>query len=127
MAKQVDILKDLNISWGTPKRVNTKQGPRDLHKAPATENFWLLWKKNKEELKNAGISVSKEDTGAWCVMYWAPIPEQEQKEITEKIEASKSVDANVEIPVNPGLKYMGFQKAGIKYALERTNTLISDE
>ncbi len=40
---------------------------------------------------------------------------------------SKATDAAIEIPANEGLNYLGYQKAGVAYALKRTGTLIADE
>lgn len=49
----------------------------------------------------------------------------EQKK--EAIELSRATDANIEIPCNPGMAYLPFQKAGIAYAMQRVATLIADE
>jgi hypothetical protein len=38
-------------------------------------------------------------------------------------EASRAVDAGIEIPVPNGLEYMGFQRAGIAFALQQTAAL----
>ena len=45
----------------------------------------------------------------------------------ETVEASRAVDADVDIPRPDGLEYMPFQRAGIAFALGRDNTLIGDE
>jgi SWI/SNF-related matrix-associated actin-dependent regulator 1 of chromatin subfamily A len=45
----------------------------------------------------------------------------------ETIQASRAVDANVEIPVPAGLQYLPFQKAGIAFAAARPATLLADE
>lgn len=52
------------------------------------------------------------------------IAEQQAKEAVEK---SSRVDSHIEIPVPEGLFYLGYQKAGIEYASEKTNCLIADE
>lgn len=41
--------------------------------------------------------------------------------------ASQAEDSNLTIPVPPGLDYLPYQRAGIAYALQRTNALIADE
>ena len=46
---------------------------------------------------------------------------------TKAIEASRATDANVDVPVPAGLSYLGYQKGGIAYAMERDATLIGDE
>lgn len=50
--------------------------------------------------------------------------------IDEKIETaelSRAVDAEIDTPVNEGMEYYGFQKAGIKFASSRNASLIGDE
>ena len=42
-------------------------------------------------------------------------------------EASKAVDADIDVPSPEGLDYLPYQRAGIAYALGRPNTLIGDE
>ncbi len=44
-----------------------------------------------------------------------------------QIAASRATDSDVVIPAPEGLSYLGYQKAGIAYALNRRNTLIADE
>lgn len=43
------------------------------------------------------------------------------------IAASRATDADVDVPVPEGLRYFPFQRAGIAYARDRSNTLIADE
>jgi len=43
------------------------------------------------------------------------------------VEASKAMDADIDVPVPPGLAYLPYQKGAIAYALARPNTLIADE
>ena len=45
----------------------------------------------------------------------------------DTVEASRAVDADMDIPRPDGLEYMPFQRAGIAFALGRDNTLIGDE
>ncbi|MDZ7355775.1 MAG: DEAD/DEAH box helicase [candidate division KSB1 bacterium] len=40
---------------------------------------------------------------------------------------SRATDADIDIPAPEGLEYLPFQKAGIAYALNRSNALIADE
>ena len=44
-----------------------------------------------------------------------------------KLEKSRAVDANIDVPAPPGLEYLPYQKAGISYAIQRKDTLIGDE
>lgn len=48
--------------------------------------------------------------------------------IAEKdLNASRATDGEISCPLPRGIKLYGYQKAGIAYALERTNVLIADE
>ena len=46
---------------------------------------------------------------------------------TESLALSRATDAEIDIPVPAGLSLLPFQKAGVKYALARKDTLIADE
>lgn len=113
-------------NWSEPKRVRTKHGPKDLLKATPGDAFWEAWKSAKQQLKDAGISLSKNEDG-WEALWWRPISEQEQHELKQAREASRATDADIEIPSPEGLDYLPFQRAGIAYALTHQNTLIGDE
>lgn len=52
---------------------------------------------------------------------------QVMKEHLDRLERSRAVDASLTIPSPTGLAYIGYQKAGIAYALQRQHTLIADE
>lgn len=45
----------------------------------------------------------------------------------DALQASRALDAEIEIPSPPGCEFLPFQKAGIAYAIERKNTLFGDE
>jgi SNF2 family DNA or RNA helicase len=115
------------VNWSEPKEVQTKHGPRMLSRAPATPEFWTAWKEHKEELKAAGVSCSRNDDGNWDATWWQEIPEEVKQARAESMEASRATSADVELPRPDGLDYMPFQKAGIRYALNRQGVLIADE
>jgi SWI/SNF-related matrix-associated actin-dependent regulator 1 of chromatin subfamily A len=54
---------------------------------------------------------------------------QEGRDVAAKVEASKATDvpAIVNLPVPDGLSYLGYQRAGIVYALAHEGTIIADE
>lgn len=52
---------------------------------------------------------------------------EEGQALAAAVETSRATDADVEIPVPEGLEYLGYQRAGIAYALARQSTLIADE
>jgi len=129
------------LPWSAPERKKLKDGSlRDLRLAPIPPReeatgaaFWDLWKKKKEELKAAGLSVKPitQDLKAWEALWWAPIPEAEQRKVVEAkkeaVAASWAADAVVDLPRPEGLEYLGYQKAGISFGLSRPGTLIGDE
>jgi SWI/SNF-related matrix-associated actin-dependent regulator 1 of chromatin subfamily A len=43
------------------------------------------------------------------------------------LDASRAADADLSVPAPEGCEYLGYQRAGIAYALGRTGTLIADE
>lgn len=51
----------------------------------------------------------------------------ERERISASVEASRAVDADIEIPSPQGLNYLGYQKGGIAYAMKRDSALIADE
>lgn len=53
----------------------------------------------------------------------------EGREVAEKVATSRAVDvpAVLNFPVPDGLSYLGYQKAGIAYALAHVGTIIADE
>lgn len=121
MADNKSTIESL-ASWSDPKQVYTKKGRRLLRTAYPTAKFWDAWKSNKEELRDNGISVGKKDDGSWEVCWWMADAETEAK-----IEASRATDADVDLPKPDGLEYLGYQKAGIAWALNQNNILIGDE
>ena len=122
------------LPWSPAKEVSTKNGPRMLAKAEATEAFWQVWRARKPVLRAAGISVSPKMEGrqtilgdAWEVCWWRPIDREEQERRKTAVEESHATDADVAYPVPEGLEYRPFQRAGIRYALARAGCLIADE
>jgi SWI/SNF-related matrix-associated actin-dependent regulator 1 of chromatin subfamily A len=51
----------------------------------------------------------------------------EGRAAAEAVEQSRATDANVQIPAPEGLDYLPYQRAGIRYAMGRSGTLIGDE
>jgi len=113
------------LPWSTAKRVTTSRGEKNLRSAPATQSFWEIWRANKQTLKDAGLSCGpdRKDPNLWIVNWWQSIDpilaakEKEQKAVA--LEASRATDAAVEIPKPDGLDYLGYQRAGIAFALSR--------
>ncbi|MCY3551467.1 MAG: hypothetical protein OXH39_13485 [Candidatus Poribacteria bacterium] len=66
-------LEGIRLNWGPSIFRKTRQGPRDLRAAPATPEFWEVWKRNKEALKTAGISCTRGESGDWWVEWWIDV------------------------------------------------------
>ena len=113
--------------WGNPKEVQTKRGPRYLRKARVTAEFSEAWKTHKDELKAYGAVFSKNQDGDWGLCWWLEIPADEREKRKASLEASHATSAEIDLPCPAGLKYMPFQKAGIRYALDRPGVLFADE
>ena len=115
-------------NWSAPKELQTKNGPRLLRKAETSEKFWTAWRANKDALKAAGVSCSRDErTGDWQALWWQPLTEDIKQARAESVADSRATSADIELPKPEGLDYMPFQKAGIKFALGRKGVLIGDE
>jgi SWI/SNF-related matrix-associated actin-dependent regulator 1 of chromatin subfamily A len=115
-------------SWTNPKEVQTKYGPRYLREAAKTEAFSAAWREHKDEMKALGATWTKDErTGEWSLVWWQQIPAEELAKRAASVEASRAVSADIDLPHPDGLDYMPFQKAGIRYALDRDGVLIGDE
>lgn len=55
--------------WSKPKRVETRNGPRNLRTAAPGDDFWKAWRVDKAILMNAGVSCSKRG-GEWQACWW---------------------------------------------------------
>lgn len=63
---------DSLCSWSSPVEIKTPGGPRLLRTATPTESFWQLWRDNRDDLKNQGISVQR--NGSEWVVCWVAWP-----------------------------------------------------
>jgi SWI/SNF-related matrix-associated actin-dependent regulator 1 of chromatin subfamily A len=124
------VVETLNIEaladWGPPERLQTKFGPRIKRAAKSMpDNFWALWRDNKDALKAAGISPQKDQySGAWSLNWWQTLPAEEVAARAASLEASKAEAAELVIPLTDWCRersfdYFPFQKAGIATAIER--------
>jgi superfamily II DNA or RNA helicase len=78
----IDVLNLLE--WSEPVNRQTRGNMRSVRSASPTPEFWETWKDNKQELKNAGISVWRdEQTGTWQVDLWSdPVQKEAAKTST---------------------------------------------
>lgn len=75
------IIAQLNLDWDDGDYVETTRGPRIVYTAPATNEFWTVWKIHKEYLRENCITCYKSDyLQSWIVNFWDDSPETEIKE-----------------------------------------------
>ena len=113
--------------WSAPKEIQTKFGAKIIRKAKVTPEFSAAWKTQKDEIKAIGAGFGKDQNGDWELTWWQEISADTKQARAESIDASHAVNADIDLPCPEGLSYMPFQKAGIRYALDRPNVLIADE
>lgn len=105
-----DLIKNLNWS---KERVVYKQDKKLFLKTISnpTQEFWEIWKNNKEEIKAMGIFVNRHN-GSWQVSWW----KEEKQETTQKA-------------IEESIKEISLQKQTEKillpYQIEHTKKLIA--
>lgn len=115
-------------NWSAPKEINTKNGPRMLRTAAKTDAFSTAWKHEKDAMKAIGASWTKDErSGEWSLVWWQKIDEEELAKRAQAIKDSRATDAEIELPHPEGYDYMPFQRAGIRYGLDRKGVLIGDD
>lgn len=116
------------LKWSKPREVHTVRGPKILRTADPVPEFWAAWRAGKPQLAALGISVGKDKkTGEWEVCWWEDIPPEEAMARSVAVEQSRATDAAIDVPCPDGLAYLPFQRAGMRFALQRPSTLIGDE
>jgi SWI/SNF-related matrix-associated actin-dependent regulator 1 of chromatin subfamily A len=122
------------VRWTKPKEVNTRNGPRILRTYKPRENddpIWEVWGERKNDLKPLGLSMSKDPyTDDWRLCWWQKLAPEIIQERNERIELSRSLDADIEIPCPDGCEFRPFQKAGVNYilrAFKNNGVLLGDE
>lgn len=106
------------MAWGEYREVTTVQGPLLVKSMKANSDVWNLWKQPaiQEEMKKSGYTLRKEKDG-WRLYRWAAVYRKETKE--RLLEESRASDTDAELMRPQGLDYRPFQRAGIKYAIDR--------
>ena len=94
---------------------------------PPDQKFWEFWRVNKAEMVALGISLKKEDSGAWSVCWWREISSSVQAARKDSVDLSRATDSAIDIPCPQGVEFLPYQKAGIMFANQRPGTLIGDE
>lgn len=117
------------FTWGEPKEINTKFGKRFLHKAKGTPEAIALYQENARDLSTLGVQLGDawRQPGVKELCWWRKPTENQLQQLKAALEASHATDADVQIPAPDGLDYLGYQRAGIAWAMKREGTLIGDE
>ena len=115
-----------SLSWSAPREVPTKKGPRMVSSAPVNDEVLALWGRERSEMYGLGYSVS-EFRGKWQISRWTEIDAKVVALREESKALSRATDAEIAVPCPAGLAYLGYQKAGIKFGLDRPAVLIGDE
>lgn len=89
-----------------------------------TAGFWFMRTELKWVSQDPECAIKLKDYASESIK--ANIVAEYEKKMYN-LECSKLVDADIVIPSPERLNYLGFQRGGIKYAIERGNTLIADE
>ena len=108
--------------WTKSKEVTTKFGARFLStaKVPTGHEFWDAWANHKAAMQAVGISVSKDKfSDEWVACRWRELPQDELDRRAKSVAQSRATDADIVIPCNEGCVPMPFQKAGVKFILQR--------
>lgn len=103
--------------------------------------YFYAEQRDGDQARRAGFRWAPMPRGFWCTQ--EPVVAARLKQHADHIAltalddtvkdaratllASRATDADIDLPVPADLAYMPFQRAGIAYALGRTNTLIGDE
>lgn len=114
----MDLIQTLEaMSWGPYKELTTKQGPMRVKRMPSTTDYWTLWKSAKLEMQNNGYTLQKDKSGMWWAYRWIKWISDSAKD--RLLEESRAEDSDIDLLRPPGLEYRPFQRAGIKYAIDR--------
>jgi hypothetical protein len=120
MTETIDIDVSTLLPWSEGRRLDTRNGPKILHEALPTQEFWKLWSSNKDALKMHGVSLNRHyQHGHWVVNWWKDVPKEELEQMQRAIESSQRVEVDIEIPKpDNGMDYFAYQKAGIARVLQ---------
>lgn len=116
----------LALRWSKPREVATKRGPRIATSARPSPEVIELFRGDAEQMQKLGYALG-EYQGKPQITFWQELPKEELENRQETRELSRAVDANIEIPVPERLALLGYQKAGVMFAINRPASLIADE
>jgi hypothetical protein len=108
--------RPLSLRGGLPARGWAAKVPDD-HPA------WKVWRLNRAVMEPRGYRAAPDAAGDWYLEFWAA-DEEAARQFREQ---SVRVCSDLEVPVPDGLRYYGFQVAGIEFLASRSAALLADE
>lgn len=105
--------------WGSYEEITTKSGPFKVKRMQPTTVVWDLWNhpKSKRAMNENGFTLQKDAKGkTWLYKIEKLMSDEKKKALIEESRASAS---NANLLIAAGQKYLEYQKAGIKYAIDR--------
>jgi superfamily II DNA or RNA helicase len=111
------------VEWSHPIQLNTKRGVRLLKKAPITEQFWKIYREDKElfkeQMSKAGINLGK-FREEWGLSWWST----EDLKFKQIIVSDNQVEAVAELDVVPLLHPEGlfeYQQTSVQMGVASMN------
>ncbi len=115
------------LDWAPALRLKTLRGEYVVRRAPATDAVLTAWRANARAHAKLGYALVRERSGCIFLEEWK-LPGADEIDALARIRAmSRAVDSDFEPPSPVGLRFYGYQKAGIAFAWERKGALIGDE
>lgn len=110
------------MPWGPYREITTVSGPMKVKKMKATPDFWALWKQPelREQMQKSGYTMKKIDVdgeATWTAFRWVKLVPESRKKSLLLESMAKDSEENLMRP--PGIEYRPFQRAGIKYCMDR--------
>ena len=111
------------LDWSAPRTVTTSRGPSIARSAEPTAAFLEQWSDDglRAEMSAAGITLGVYKNKPQ-VTWWSKATFDAAAE-----ELSRKANVEAELLAPPDEEYLGFQRAGIVYALEHKRVIIGDE
>lgn len=67
-------IESLQLNFGEPRQVETRKGARYVRISRPSPAFWAAWRADKEAVKQAGVTVRKNEAGDWEISWWSKYP-----------------------------------------------------
>ena len=108
------------LRWSKPQEVATKKGPRIRRTATATPEAIALFAREGPELYAAGLTLGEwpRGSGKRQVTKWELVPEKIIVKRQAAAQLSRATNADINVPCPEGLSLLGYQKAGVAFALQ---------